>query len=63
MGMQPRLYCSLVCFSHVNGLHHFAGFADIMGRNYGIEKLPYNHSKSYIGSLAFFAAASLASMG
>jgi farnesol kinase len=39
------------------------GFADIMGRNYGIEKLPYNHSKSYIGSLAFFAAASLASMG
>ncbi|KAH8941238.1 hypothetical protein BDL97_14G027100 [Sphagnum fallax] len=39
------------------------GFADIVGRNYGTEKLPYNHSKSYIGSLAFFAAASLASMG
>jgi dolichol kinase len=50
-------------FSYVNGLHHFAGFADIVGRNYGTEKLPYNHSKSYIGSLAFFAAASLASMG
>ncbi|KAH8956263.1 hypothetical protein BDL97_07G031000 [Sphagnum fallax] len=39
------------------------GFADIVGRNYGTEKLQYNHSKSYIGSLAFFAAASLASMG
>jgi len=39
------------------------GFADIVGRKYGIKKLPYNNSKTFIGSLAFFAFASLVSMG
>jgi farnesol kinase len=39
------------------------GFADIVGRKYGTKKLPYNNSKTFIGSLAFFAFASLASMG
>jgi len=40
-----------------------AGFADILGRKYGTCKLPYNSSKSYIGTLAFFVFASLVSMG
>jgi phytol kinase len=40
-----------------------AGFADLVGRKYGTSKLPYNSSKSYVGSLAFFVFASLASMG
>jgi hypothetical protein len=40
-----------------------AGFADIVGRKYGTSKLPYNSSKSYVGSLAFLVFASLASMG
>jgi farnesol kinase len=39
------------------------GVADIFGRRYGTYKLPYNSSKSYAGSLAFFLFASLASMG
>lgn len=38
-----------------------AGFADIVGRKYGKLKLPYNSDKSYIGSVAFFMLASLAS--
>lgn len=37
------------------------GFADIVGRKYGKLKLPYNSDKSYIGSVAFFMLASLAS--
>lgn len=40
-----------------------AGFADILGRKYGAHKLPYNNSKSFVGSVAFFVIASLASMG
>lgn len=40
-----------------------AGFADIVGRKYGTQKLPYNKSKSVVGSIAFFVMASLASMG
>lgn len=40
-----------------------AGFADIVGRKYGTQKLPYNRAKSVIGSIAFFVMASLASMG
>jgi hypothetical protein len=43
-------------------IHHFAGFADIVGRKYGTKKPPYNCSKSYIGSLAFVSA-SLVYMG
>lgn len=39
------------------------GFADILGRKYGAHKLPYNNSKSFVGSVAFFVIASLASMG
>lgn len=39
------------------------GFADIVGRKYGTQRLPYNRSKSVIGSIAFFVMASLASMG
>ena len=30
------------------------GLADIVGRRYGIAKLPFNHDKSWLGSLAMF---------
>jgi len=40
-----------------------AGFADIVGRKWGKYKLPYNNSKSVLGSVAFFVTASLACMG
>ena len=30
------------------------GLADIVGRRYGSAKLPFNHSKSWVGSLAMF---------
>lgn len=39
------------------------GFADILGRKYGTCKLPYNSSKSFVGTLGFFVFASLASTG
>ena len=30
------------------------GLADVVGRRYGSAKLPFNHSKSWVGSLAMF---------
>lgn len=30
------------------------GLADIVGRRYGFAKLPFNHDKSWLGSLAMF---------
>ncbi|XP_020101898.1 probable phytol kinase 2, chloroplastic isoform X2 [Ananas comosus] len=37
--------------------------ADIVGRQFGKEKLPYNPSKSYAGSLAMFLAGFISSIG
>jgi dolichol kinase len=51
-----------ICLFVLSEIHHFASFADIVGRKYGTKKPPYNCSKSYIGSLAF-ASASLVYMG
>ncbi|XP_020101901.1 probable phytol kinase 2, chloroplastic isoform X3 [Ananas comosus] len=39
------------------------GVADIVGRQFGKEKLPYNPSKSYAGSLAMFLAGFISSIG
>ncbi|KAL3131034.1 hypothetical protein ABBQ38_000353 [Trebouxia sp. C0009 RCD-2024] len=38
------------------------GLADIVGRRYGSAKLPFNHSKSWVGSLAMFTGGGLLSM-
>ncbi|KAK9124579.1 hypothetical protein Sjap_014181 [Stephania japonica] len=38
------------------------GFADIVGRRYGKQKLPYNRNKSYIGSIAMATAGFIASI-
>ncbi|CAM6100418.1 unnamed protein product [Calypogeia fissa] len=38
------------------------GFADIIGRNFGTSKLPYNEYKSIAGTVGFFIMASLISM-
>ncbi|CAM6127213.1 unnamed protein product [Calypogeia fissa] len=38
------------------------GFADIIGRNFGTKKLPYNEDKSIAGTVGFFIMASLMSM-
>jgi dolichol kinase len=51
-----------ICLFVLSEIHHFAGFADIVGRKYGTKKLPYNCSESYIGSLVY-ASASLVYMG
>ncbi|GAB2285138.1 hypothetical protein Dimus_019591 [Dionaea muscipula] len=39
------------------------GFADIIGRRFGHQKLPYNRSKSIVGSIAMASAGFLASVG
>lgn len=39
------------------------GMADIVGRRFGGEKLPYNKNKSYAGSIAMASAGFLASIG
>ena len=39
------------------------GLADIIGRQFGQAKLPYNPSKSWAGSLAMFSAGTLTSLG
>ncbi|KEH34361.1 hypothetical protein MtrunA17_Chr3g0105721 [Medicago truncatula] len=39
------------------------GMADIVGRRFGSEKLPYNKNKSYAGSIAMASAGFLASIG
>lgn len=39
------------------------GVADIVGRRYGSQKLPYNRSKSFAGSIAMACAGFLASIG
>ncbi|CAM8978319.1 unnamed protein product [Rhodiola kirilowii] len=39
------------------------GIADIIGRRYGFQKLPYNHHKSWLGSLSMFVCGSLISTG
>uniref|UniRef100_A0A6V7QRE2 Uncharacterized protein n=1 Tax=Ananas comosus var. bracteatus TaxID=296719 RepID=A0A6V7QRE2_ANACO len=39
------------------------GVADIVGRRFGKEKLPYNPNKSYIGSIAMVLAGFIASVG
>ncbi|RWW28576.1 hypothetical protein GW17_00006937 [Ensete ventricosum] len=33
---------------------HSTGFADIVGRRYGVTKLPYNQQKSWVGSISMF---------
>ena len=39
------------------------GIADVVGRRFGKEKLPYNPNKSYAGSIAMAVAGFLASIG
>ncbi|CAN6441040.1 unnamed protein product [Victoria cruziana] len=39
------------------------GVADIMGRMFGTQKLPYNEHKSWIGSISMFMFGSLSSLG
>eukprot|EP00268_Persea_americana_P009938 TRINITY_DN1398_c0_g1_i6.p2 TRINITY_DN1398_c0_g1~~TRINITY_DN1398_c0_g1_i6.p2 ORF type:complete len:102 (+),score=22.09 TRINITY_DN1398_c0_g1_i6:402-707(+) len=39
------------------------GFADIVGRRFGSQKLPYNHNKSCAGSIAMASAGFIASIG
>ncbi|XP_077214227.1 phosphatidate cytidylyltransferase family protein isoform X2 [Tasmannia lanceolata] len=39
------------------------GFADIIGRRFGRQKLPYNHNKSFEGSIAMASAGFIASVG
>ncbi|KAL9257635.1 putative phytol kinase 3, chloroplastic [Drosera capensis] len=39
------------------------GFADIIGRRFGHQKLPFNRSKSIVGSIAMASAGFLASVG
>ncbi|KAF7849373.1 hypothetical protein BT93_L0869 [Corymbia citriodora subsp. variegata] len=41
----------------------FSGFADIIGRRLGQHKIPYNHNKSVVGSIAMGCAGFLASLG
>lgn len=38
------------------------GFADIIGRNFGGIKLPYNRDKSFAGSIGMFVASTSVSM-
>ncbi|KAL0037735.1 hypothetical protein WJX77_010053 [Trebouxia sp. C0004] len=38
------------------------GLADIVGRRYGSARLPFNHSKSWLGSLAMFTGGAVMSM-
>ncbi|KAJ6807847.1 putative phytol kinase, chloroplastic [Iris pallida] len=39
------------------------GFADIVGRRYGMLKLPYNRQKSWVGSISMFIFGFLSSVG
>ncbi|KAJ0470342.1 putative phytol kinase [Helianthus annuus] len=39
------------------------GIADIMGRRFGIHKIPYNKHKSWVGSISMFIAGFLISIG
>ncbi|THU59172.1 hypothetical protein C4D60_Mb03t22190 [Musa balbisiana] len=39
------------------------GFADIVGRRYGVTKLPYNQQKSWVGSISMFVFGMLFSVG
>ncbi|KAF6164906.1 hypothetical protein GIB67_017109 [Kingdonia uniflora] len=39
------------------------GMADILGRRFGSEKLPYNRNKSYVGSIAMATFGFIASVG
>lgn len=39
------------------------GFADIVGRRFGRQKLPYNHEKSFAGSIAMACTGFLACIG
>ena len=41
----------------------FSGLADLVGRRFGIQKIPYNRNKSFSGSLAMAVAGFLASIG
>lgn len=40
-----------------------SGFADIVGRRFGTQKLPYNGKKSVAGSFAMASAGFIASVG
>ena len=42
---------------------HSTGFADIVGRRYGVTKLPYNQQKSWVGSISMFVFGLLFSVG
>lgn len=39
------------------------GIADIMGRRFGIHKVPYNKQKSWVGSISMFVVGFLISIG
>ncbi|KAJ0704877.1 putative phytol kinase [Helianthus annuus] len=39
------------------------GIADIMGRRFGIHKIPYNKHKSWVGSISMFITGFLISIG
>ncbi|KAJ0716640.1 putative phytol kinase [Helianthus annuus] len=39
------------------------GIADIMGRRFGIHKIPYNKHKSWVGSISMFIVGFLISIG
>lgn len=41
----------------------YIGIADIMGRKFGYVKIPYNHSKSWAGSISMFIFGLLVSIG
>ncbi|GAB2286920.1 hypothetical protein Dimus_021308 [Dionaea muscipula] len=39
------------------------GVADIVGRRFGVAKIPYNQKKSWVGSISMFAFGTLVSLG
>ncbi|MBA0845183.1 hypothetical protein Goarm_022984 [Gossypium armourianum] len=41
----------------------WTGVADIIGRKYGSSKIPYNQSKSWVGSISMFVSGFIISIG
>lgn len=44
-------------------IHPDSGVADVIGRKFGSQKLPYNNNKSIAGSVAMLTAGFIASVG
>ncbi|KAF8037106.1 hypothetical protein BT93_B0121 [Corymbia citriodora subsp. variegata] len=54
---------SPIAIAAICNLYAGDGFADIIGRRLGQHKIPYNHNKSVVGSIAMGCAGFLASLG